>query len=603
MAAPISFEFRRIQALDPHTVNQIAAGEVVERPASALKELLENAIDAGSTRIEIELIDAGRTRIRVRDNGSGIPAEDLALALQRHATSKIRSVTDLSRVGTLGFRGEALPSIASVSRLTLRSGTDGSVRAGVQVESGTITPLLPEPGPMGTEVLVEELFYNTPARLKFLRSDATELSLCVEMVQRLALAYPGVAVRLEHNGSELVRTMGEGNVLEALASIWGRELVRGLAEIDHFENGVRVRGFVSPPHLTRSNRSMQWFFVNQRATRTRSIGTALDVAFRLITPERRFPVAALFLDVDPARVDCNVSPTKMEVKFQHEVQVTDAVRHGIREALLRCGMNPDAGAILKANEALQRETPANDPMLTLFGLARGPVGSEGWTNSAPLPHPPPLEPNLDGDSPTAIPTGGRAYESLLEGLRIIGQSMNTFIIAENHQGLLVVDQHVAHERILYERFRRSLGRVPVERQALLMPETLHFESRQAVLLEEHREELAQLGFELDPFGAGSFLLRSAPAALRGRDPVKILREVVEQMVEGGSGCVAPARDAVWIMAACKMAVKAGDPLSHAEMEKLLLDLGETENPYLCPHGRPITLVLGRGDLERRFKRH
>ncbi|MBS1706671.1 MAG: DNA mismatch repair endonuclease MutL [Armatimonadetes bacterium] len=589
---------RRVRLLDPHTVNQIAAGEVVERPASAVKELVENAIDAGARRIEVELVESGRKRLRVRDDGTGIQPDDLPIALQRHATSKITRIEDLFVASSLGFRGEALPSIASVSRMQIRSATTDGVAACITVEGGEVEPISYESMPQGTEVVVEDLFFNTPARLKFLKSDQTELNACLEIVQRLAVAFPELAFTFRHNNSELLRTTGDGDVLGAIAAVWGREVAKALGEIDHYEGNVRVRGFVSGPHFTKPNRNYQWVFVNRRPVRNRGLQTAIDIAYRMLTPERRFPVVALLLDVEPSRVDSNVSPTKMDVKFQQEASVADAVRHGIKQGLLRMGMLPDASDLIGANQALEQ---------TRSVMGSGwifPSGTSGTPTEALIQAQRPLfAPGSISVAPMAEnPFAVRAYEALLDGLRVVGQIMNTFIIAENHQGMLIIDQHVAHERILYEKLRAGRGVVPVEKQSLLMPESLHLTAYQAGLLQENLEPLAALGFDIEPFGDGTFLLRAAPAALRRKSPSEVVVDILEELEHGGNGCVSPTRDGIWITCACKMAVKAGDPLSLAEMEKLIVDLCETENPYLCPHGRPITLVMARGDLERKFKR-
>ncbi|MBC8065366.1 MAG: DNA mismatch repair endonuclease MutL, partial [Chlorobia bacterium] len=360
----------RIRLLDSHTVNQIAAGEVVERPASALKELVENAIDAGATKIEIELIDSGKALICVRDNGRGMSPDDTSMALQRHATSKIGSVDDLSLVGTLGFRGEALPSIASVSRMTLSSAEDDSLRTVIRIDGGEYREPQRAAGPKGTEIKVEELFFNTPARLKFLKSDTTELGQCLEVVSKYAIAYPTVAFTLVHNGQSAIRTSGSGDMLEAIADVWGRDMARSLAEVDTGIGGMRISGFVSPPHVNRPTRAYQYLYVNGRPVRTRSLTAAMDQAYRDLTPDRRYPVLALMVEVDPARVDVNVSPTKSEVKFQHEGQAFDAIRIAIKSALMHHGMMPNAEGVAAANEALR----AND---RVGGVEDWRIGTDG----------------------------------------------------------------------------------------------------------------------------------------------------------------------------------------------------------------------------------
>ncbi|HRJ33741.1 MAG TPA: DNA mismatch repair endonuclease MutL [Fimbriimonadaceae bacterium] len=634
----------RVLLLDPHTVNQIAAGEVVERPASVVKELVENALDAGARRVSVVLEACGRRRIEVRDDGHGMPEVDVVRCLERHATSKIRHADDLASVATLGFRGEAIPSIASVSRFRISSGTEDGLRVVIEVEGGSVQPRHHESGPRGTTVRVEDLFFNTPARLKFLKSDATELQQCLDVVAKAALMHPQVAFELRHGENVLIQTFGTGDRLSALAEVWGREVAQSLAELETWVHGVRVRGFVSTPAMTRANRAMQWIFVNGRPVRSRSLTAAIDVAYRSLTPEKRYPVAVLLLDVDPATLDINVSPTKSEVKFQHDGKVFDAIRLAIRESLLRHGMIPSAEGVLAANEALRGASPsrvaepasiaprlfaaralldceAGEGGIRGFGSTGGSGGSGvsgGWAASVEAQRPvdadrgvrsegidPGPAESVGSQGEVGAPAGApaRGYDSLLDGLRIIGQLDQTFILAENSQGLLIIDQHVAHERILYERIRASRGALGLAVQPLLTPETVHVSKLQAAVLREKLDELRAIGFELEPFGGESFLVRSVPADLRSKKPMRVLRDLIDELTENPvSGSLTATREEVWILASCKMAIKAGDPLSLPEMEKLLLDLAETENPYLCPHGRPITIVMDRDALMRKFKR-
>ncbi len=601
----------RVHLLDSHTVNQIAAGEVVERPASVLKELVENSLDAGARKIVIELRDSGKTLIRVSDDGSGMSPEDASQSLQRHATSKIECVDDLLAVKTLGFRGEALPSIASVSRMTVSTAIADGLRAVIQIEGGTIRDAVGMAGPRGTEVTVEDLFYNTPARLKFLKSDTTELGQCFEVVSKYAIAYPHVAFVLTHNGQEALHTSGNSEMLDAIGEVWGRDSARALAEVRTNLGGLGVRGFVSPPHYTKPTRAYQYIFVNGRPVRTRTLTAALDQAYRDLTPERRFPVLVLVIDIDPALVDVNVSPTKSEVKFQREGQAFEALRMAIKSALMEHGMMPSAlsAGVAAANEALA-----------------GSSDGTGWGGGAPLfdmsmraqapledyrPQTPDIPPLLEAPLPASgITMPGFAaqdtrypFGQLMEGLRVLGQAMNTFIIAETKRGIVIVDQHVAHERILYEYLCGLKGSSAIEKQALLVPQTLHLDKRAAVLLRERISEVEAVGFDLEPFGGESYVVRAVPAAVRNKDPLKVLRDLVDELVESSvTRRLVPTREQIWITSSCKMAVKAGDPLSHAEMEKLIVDLAETENPYMCPHGRPITITLTTEELLRKFKR-
>ena len=599
----------RVRLLDAHVVNQIAAGEVVERPAAAVKELLENALDSGAARVSIDLVDSGRTLIRVGDDGCGMSYEDALPALERHATSKISLAEDLLAVRTLGFRGEALPSIASVSRMTLATAREDGARTVLKAEGGTITSEPGGSGPRGTTVSVEELFYNTPARLKFLKSDTSELGACLDVVGRLAVAYPNVALHLTHNGQLAFETSGDGDPLDAIANVWSRDLARSLAEVDVEVAGIHVTGFVSPPHVTKPTRAYQFLCVNGRPVRTRTLTAAIDQAYRDLTPERRHPVLALNLEIDPARIDVNVSPTKSEVKFQHEGAAFEAIRAAVRGALMEHGMMPSLGAVAAANSALDAasgpspygwtETPS---VSALFGSAQPSFGPETVGGGFGLPSAgDPLTPESAGITP--LSNERFPFGDLVDGLRVIGQAMLTFIVAETRRGLIIMDQHVAHERILYEYLCGIRGNSSIEAQPLLVPQTLTLDRRAAVLLRERLDEITRLGFELEPFGGESYVLRSAPAALRGKDPVRVLHDLVDELVESTvTRRLVPTREQIWITTACKLAVKAGDPLSHAEMERLIVDLASTENPYLCPHGRPITVTLDGGALLRLFKR-
>ncbi len=677
----------QVLQLDPHTVNQIAAGEVVERPASVVKELIENALDAGATRIEIELRACGRERIEVKDNGCGMSPEDAARSLSRHATSKIRSADDLWHVGTLGFRGEALPSIASVSRFSLATAEADGARTLLRVEGGQAEPISHDAGPRGTVILVEDLFYNVPARLKFLKSDTTELGQILDHVSRYAVAYPAVAFRLRHNGQEALMTAGDGDALGAIAAVWGREVARSLAEVRTTVGGLRLTGFVSPPHVTKANRSFQYLFVNGRPVRSRQLTTAVDVAFRDLTPDRRFPLLVLNVEVDADRIDVNVSPTKSEVRFQQEGQAFDAIRIALKGALMEHGMLPSAEQIAVVNRALaesgagsgygsagvgagfrgggggryalgdagagarlaeplapfdaslagpfgvpagvspldgQRRMPGLELAGSPFGgIASGTPGLYGNSAGGYADYgsgrlgpgtdvvAPPAE---DGTSSFGSPgrelgaDGAVPFSDLLDGLRIVGQVMKTFIVAETRIGMILIDQHVAHERILFEYLCGVRGRSAIEKQRLLVPLTLELDRRSGVLLAEKLDEIRAVGFEIEPFGGdatggASFVVRAVPAALRGKDPIGLLKDLIDELVNSSvSRRLVPTREQIWITCACKMSIKAGDHLSQAEMEKLVYDLAQTENPYLCPHGRPITVTLGRDALHRLFKR-
>jgi DNA mismatch repair protein MutL len=603
---------RRVQLLEATTVNRIAAGEVVERPAAALKELVENALDAGAAQIEIELAKSGRKRILVRDDGCGMDEEDARACLQRHATSKIRSAEDLSRVETLGFRGEALAAIGSVARLTVRTSERDGSRIVVGAEFGRMFGPDADAGRKGTEVEVEDLFASTPARLKFLKTDATELANCLEAVSKTALAHPGVRFRLRHEGQVLLETSGSGDTKTTLGEIWGRETARGLVPVDYYADGVRVRGLVSPPHFTKPTRSHQWLFANGRPIKSRSLTASLDTAFRDLTPERRYPLAALMIMVDPAEVDVNVSPTKSEVKFRQERAVFDALRRGVKASLLENGMMPSAEGVAAANEALRGTRPSAPVSSTFsFTLAReGDLshgGHSGHFGGSSLALTELTSPEVNGAEGRAeVPEQEHEAEPLprdLSQVRVLDQVFETFILCADERGLLVVDQHEAHERVLFEHLRDTRGAGPVETQRLLSPETLELDARSARVLAERVAEFRALGFEIEAFGGGGFLVRAVPAAFRLKRPLAVLRDLVDEIANVPErAATRTTREDVLVISACKMAVKAGDSLGRAEMERLLEDLSRTENPYVCPHGYPIVLRIGRDDLLKRFRR-
>jgi DNA mismatch repair protein MutL len=532
--------------------------------------------------------------------------EDAKMALQRHATSKISSSEDLLGVRTLGFRGEALPSIASVSRMTLSTATRDGLRSVIKVEDSNIQVPEGKSGPKGTEITVEDLFYNTPARLKFLKSNTTELGQIIETISRYAIGFPHVSFSLIHNGQNVMRTTGAGDLVDAISNVWGRDLARSLAEVDVVAAGLHVTGYLSPPHITKPTRSMQYVWVNGRPVRTRTLTAAIDQAYRDITPERRYAVLALMIEADPAKVDVNVSPTKSEVKFQHEGAAFDALRVAVKTALMEHGMMPSADGLAAANEALAATRPQGE---NWWAHAQGiyPTSQIPNLTSAAIAAQRPLDAVVpmpfSGIEAPAVTDERYPFGELLEGLRVLGQSMDTFIVAETARGIVIIDQHVAHERILYEYLCGLKGSSAIEKQPLLTPLTLELDRRSAILINEKLDELRRIGFELEPFGGESYIVRAVPAALRSKDPLKVLRDLVDELVEVSvTRRLVPTREQIWITSACKMAVKSGDPLSHAEMEKLIVDLASTENPYLCPHGRPITITLSRDELFRKFKR-
>jgi DNA mismatch repair protein MutL len=612
----------RVILLDENTANRIAAGEVIERPASAVKELVENAIDAGATQVTITLDEGGKRRIVVTDNGIAMTRSDAVLALQRHATSKIRSADDLFAIRTLGFRGEALPSIASVSNfelVTKQFDAENGVR--VRVANGEIVEVADVAARDGTTVEVADLFYNTPARLKFLKSTPSEVGRTMEAVGHLAIACPRIGFRLRQQTHETLSTPGTGEPLGALAAVWGRDTARKMVPIEFESPGISVTGHVATPDLTRTGRSHELFFVNRRPIKSRLLAHALEDAYRSLTPESRYPIAAIFVEIDPELVDVNVHPTKAEVKFTRDGDVHHAVSQAVKRALLAYGVVP---APRVTAPGFDESPPLDQPGFRFAPGGTTESGGSAFEFGALIDTRPPAElaPWRDGPvtadqepdrssaqcgdeagEPLSERPHPRPFAEQLREFRVIGQARNTYIIALTPDGIAVIDQHVAHERVLYERLtaKRFAGGVPVQR--LVVPVSLDLGRREALLLSEHCESFSAAGWDIAPFGGESFLIRAVPAVLANKPFESILRDMIEELVsQTVSRRLLVQRDHVTITNACKMAVKAGDPLTIDEMSGLLEQLAETENPYLCPHGRPIVVKIPFGELDRQFKR-
>ena len=649
----------RVVLLDENTANRIAAGEVVERPASAVKELVENAIDAGATQITVLLEEGGKARIVVADNGSGMTRSDAILALHRHATSKITSADDLFAIQTLGFRGEALPSIASVSRFTLttkpadeESGTHLIVLGGDLLEETAVAVR------DGTTIEVAELFFNTPARLKFLKSTPTEVSRSMEVVGQLAVAYPEVAFRFRQGAAETFASPGSGEPLAALAALWGRDIARKLIPIRYEAQGLNVTGYIATPDISRPGRSHELFFVNRRPIKSRLLAHALEEAFRSLTPDARYPIASIAIQISPDMVDVNVHPTKTEVKFTRDGELHHAVSQAVKGALLAYGIVPIArvsaavttptpeapqGQLSLTSERQERhageaylsavslqsgstptgyDTPLFSPAETFSPqeTPRSSIEGEVLRNACAAPDDQPGEeaqsvaPFERSVAPTSAAVVSaeevlqerprpKPFAEQLRQFQVLGQARNTYIIALTPDGIAVVDQHVAHERVLYERLtvKRFSNGIPV--QHLALPLTLGLSRREALLLAEHLSAFAASGWEIEAFGGESFVVRSIPAVLVKKPYEQILRDMVDELVHQTiSRRLLVQQDHVTITNACKMAVKAGDPLTIEEMQGLLEQLAETENPYLCPHGRPIVVMLPFHELDKQFKR-
>ena len=583
-----------IRILSEDTANKIAAGEVIERPASVVKELVENALDAGATEIRIELADGGKRLIRVTDNGVGMSREDAVLALKRHATSKISSADDLFAIRTLGFRGEALPSIASVSRMeivTRREGEDFGTMA--VCAGGEVLEVADAGAPIGTSISVSELFQNIPARQKFLKTAQTELGHIVELVNRFVISHCEADITLFHNDRQILKSPGSSRLLDAILTVFGRDAAEAVMPIERESESYRVYGFVSRPSYSKPNRSGQLFFVNRRFVRNRNLIHALDDAYRGILPQGRFPLFVGFVDVDPQLVDVNVHPTKIEVKFTREYEVHNLLSMSVRDALSSSAVSPSGVDELPvAIPEIHRPTfaqpdgrpilpPASSLDLEAF---RGALAARMSQPPQGLPESPAGE---DGD--------------LLSGASVLVQARNMYIVAQGPKGILLLDQHIVHERILYDQLANAGGDMEVQR--LMMPFTLSLGRREALVLENKLDDLRSLGFDIEPFGKDAFVVRAVPALIAEKNYEQILRDTIEELTELTlAKRLMIHREAVLATSACKMAVKAGDRLSYDEMARLLSDLRQTSNPYLCPHGRPIVVCISNRDLDKMFGR-
>ena len=600
----------RIRLLPDTLANQIAAGEVVERPASVVKELVENALDAGARRIDIDLEEGGARLVRVRDDGGGIAPEELALAVQRHATSKIATLDDLEAVATLGFRGEALPSIASVSRFRIlsRRAIDAHGHA-LEVEGGRDNTPVPAAQAEGTTVEVRDLFFNVPARKKFMRAERTELGHIEEWLRSLALARPDVELRVSHNGKATRRYRGGEDALIAddrLLQALGEEFTRNAIAVDHEAAGLALRGWIAQPAYNRPSADQQYLYVNGRAVRDRSIAHAVKMAYADVLYHGRQPAYVLFLELDPRRVDVNVHPAKHEVRFRDARLVHDFVYRTLKEALAetRAGMAAAPSQALSDGASPPQTSPTAGMVFDRYPRPQTPLGLAvadapaayaalyGGADDASSPLPPAFTAQAMPEEGEIPPLG-----------YAIAQLHGIHILAENADGLVVVDMHAAHERINYEKLKSAFDGEGLRLQPLLVPMPVAVSLREAELVEREGEALSQLGFEVVRSGEQSVLLRAVPALLAQGDPQALLRDVLADFVEHGhSPRVAEARDALLSTMACHGSVRAHRRLSVPEMNALLREMEATERSAQCNHGRPTWTRFSLAEIDRWFLR-
>jgi DNA mismatch repair protein MutL len=567
----------RVRVLDSSVAERIAAGEVVERPASVVKELVENSLDAGARTVTVEIEGAGLRRIRVTDDGAGIDARDIEAAFLRFATSKIAAVEDLETIASYGFRGEALPSIAAISRVTLTSRTlDADAARRAVAAGGAPGPAIAHGAPPGTVVDVESLFFNTPARLKFLKSAAREQALVADVVQRAAMANPDVEFRLRIDGRETYRWPA-ATAAGRVADLLGAGSVDELIVVDGRVPDGRAFGWLGRPERSRPNRLGQHVFVNRRPIQSALVRRAVEQGYAQLVTVGRFPTFALFLEIDAAFVDVNIHPRKLEVRFRREGDLFGAIATMTRRSLLA--------------SPLVRHVDAPAAMWSAGDLERSASGDRG---TYPMPHAQPLE------TQEPLPWQYATDERRLPPMRPLGQVLNMYIVAEGSAGLYVIDQHAAHERVLYERLIDARARGGGSQQLLAVPVTVDLMPSDAARVAEHQDHLAALGFELESFGALTLLIRGIPAQAAGAAPDALVRRAVAALGEEGDRDDVPERLA--IATACHTAIRAGDRLGPDAIAALLADLAATDDPFTCFHGRPTVVAISGHELERWFLR-
>ena len=644
--------------LDRHVADLIAAGEVVERPASAVKELVENAVDAGATQITVEVQNGGMTFLRVTDNGCGIAPEDAPTAFLRHATSKIRTKEDLAAIGTLGFRGEALAAISSVSRIDLLTKTAEAEGVSLHLEGGVVTSQQPAGCPQGTTILVRDLFFNTPARMKFMKSDSAESSAIAAVVQQQALAHPEISFRLIRDGETQLQTSGDGERLAAIYTVFGRELAKNMLAVNGTWEKFHVTGYITKPTATRGNRALQYFFLNGRFIRSRLLSEALEEAYRNQMMTGRFPACVLELQMPLEAVDVNVHPAKTEVKFLNERAVFDAVHYAALSTLSnasgRVAMQmpkspaPDAQPAAPQQTARPAERPAARPAVNpnfyqtmQAGEYRRQAGAQPRTVLAsqvqyPTRTPKPVEPAMPPvekapspiappqpepvvtpvkpaakaePEPAAIPKEPAPAPAEPEQLaldlpeqtfRLIGEAFDSYLIAEQGESVLFIDKHAAHERILFEKLK--VEDHPIVSQELMAPVSAELTREEAATVLENTEILGKCGFEVADFGDGDVLIRQIPCDVDEKDAVSLLQELAADLLAGKTLAPETLRDNLLHTIACKAAIKAGWHTEGAEAAHLVAEILSRTDIKYCPHGRPVCIELTKSQLERQFKR-
>lgn len=613
-----------IQELPIQVANQIAAGEVVERPASVVKELIENAIDAGATEIEIKIEEAGLRRLQITDNGTGMDAQDAALAFKRHATSKIFSSQDLFRIRTLGFRGEALPSIASVSEVTLET-SDGETGTYIYLQAGEIIDCYPHHLRQGTSVTVENIFYNTPARLKYLKSMPTELAHITDIIHREAIGHPQISFKFINDGKSIFVTNGKGEIKEVLAAIYNYKDVRDMVEITGENLDFKLQGYITPPAITRSSKKHMSIYLNGRYIKNFIINKAIISGYGSKLMVGRFPIAVLNITLDPQLLDVNVHPTKQEVRISKEERLFDLIKHSIIDGLKPVHSIPDALADFAPPQAT-KAAQAEQVQLDFAGSVADYL--ESYTEA---PAAAPVQPGgdfiideagiaLSSSENLAQPNGHQqeVWDTVAKVAKVdlqaarpkqhfpqldyIGQMHGTYLLAANEKGMYMIDQHAAQERIKYEFFRATIADQGTALQDLLIPYIFDYTQAEVQQITQILPKLKEMGLELEVFGDKSFVLHQQPIWMGNKNIKQIVENMIELALVDVQASLAQYREAAAIMMSCKQSIKANQYLSAEQAKRLISDLAQSENPYNCPHGRPTLIHFSNFEIERMFKR-
>jgi len=585
----------KIRILADDIANRIAAGEVVERPASVVKELMENSLDAGARKIAVDVEEGGRRLIRVTDDGEGMSPEDALACFGRHATSKLYQPDDLFSIKTLGFRGEALPSIASVSRLTLETQADGSAGTAVEIAAGKLLSTREQAFPRGTQIRVEDLFFNVPARRKFLRSESYELSQITTYCTHYALAFPDIHFVLKSAGFEIMAAPSAGGFRDRIFQIFGSDLLDQLVEYkkDYGRSGVKIHLFTSRPHIQKYNRNSMFFFINRRLVRDKIILHAISEAYRNILPSGTFPVVILFVTIPFEDVDVNVHPAKTEVRFKHQSFVHDAIRDSILS-----GLTQDKTIVPMENGGAIAASPFTAPIPQ-------PKMPDSWRSDDPIARGPfqiPQSVILAAAEEVPLPAYPE-FDMVKSEVRALGQLRDSFIVATDSSGLIVIDQHVAHERVLFEIYLRQKLAGILESQRLLMPIVVQLPPRQLVILDSIIPELAKNGFDVEPFGPKTIAIKTAPAILKPAAVEKLLLELLDGLErETQVMNIETLKKKIAATVSCHAAIKINTPLDETKMRWLVGELMKTDVPTVCPHGRPIILRYDLREIQKAFKR-